>query len=92
MILTNSPGNHTQFYSFGNFSGFWSNKTPNLELTKHRFSWQAALYSSPVGWAKEQKKIPQSGGPRIPKNQNVLKTEKIIKNAKTQKRLEICQN
>ena len=32
------------------------------------------------------------GGPRIPKNPNCLKTEKIIQIAKTQKRLEICQN
>ena len=32
------------------------------------------------------------GGPRIPKNQNCLKTEKIIQNAKTKKRLDICQN
>ena len=31
-------------------------------------------------------------GPRIPENPIFLKTEKIIQNAKTQKRLEICQN
>ena len=37
--------------------------------------------------------IPQQGGPRIPKNPNCLKKrKKIIQYAKTQKRLEICQN
>ena len=36
--------------------------------------------------------MPKEGGPRIPKNQIFLKTEKLIQNAKTQKCLEICQN
>ena len=36
--------------------------------------------------------IPQQGGPRIPKNPNFLKNGKNHQNAKTQKRLEICQN
>ena len=36
--------------------------------------------------------MPQEGGPRIPQNLIFSKTEKIIQNAKTQKRLEICQN
>ena len=36
--------------------------------------------------------MPKEGGPRIPQNQIFGKTEKIIQNAKTQKRLKICQN
>ena len=36
--------------------------------------------------------MPQEGGPRIPKNLFFFKEEKIIQNAKTQKRLEIFQN
>ena len=36
--------------------------------------------------------IPRKGGPRIAKNPSFLKTGKIIQNAKTQKRLDLCQN
>ena len=29
MNLTNRPGNHTQFYIFGHFSGFWKCQNSN---------------------------------------------------------------